>query len=270
MTLSPGNPSSSGTRPFSPYEQNHLRRHGVDPETIGEYGDMPVEYITGFAEIYGREFVVTRDTLIPRVEEEDLIRLAIDGVSKREALSGTRKGRKEIRIADVGTGCGVLGITLFLELEARGMTPDVYLSDVSEAALAVARINVDQLVSKPHHIRLLRSDLFMNYERNNHEPITNFDLIVANLPYIPSGRIASLPSSVRDYEPHLALDGGPDGLRYVNRMLKEAPVRLAPRGVMMLEIDETHAKRFSPDADNIHVRIEKDSFGTPRFLVLSN
>lgn len=250
-------------RQLSPYEQNHLRRHGIDPGTIEKYGQMPVEYITGFAEFYGRKFVVNPHVMIPRVETEGLIDLTLKHCVSLPSSLGLHPS--SLSVADIGTGCGCIGITLYKELEGRGMTPDVYLSDVSEAALAVVRINVDRLVSTPHHIHLIKSNLLTNYERTNY-----FDLIVANLPYIPSGRIASLPPSVRDYEPRLALDGGADGLRYVNRMLKEAPVRLAPRGVMLLEIDEAHGDHFPPRDGDWTMEVARDSFGRKRFLICSN
>lgn len=251
-------------RQLSPYELNHLRRHGIDPETIGGYGDMPVEYMTGFAEFYGREFVVNRHVMIPRVETEGLIDLAFAELS----------GRRTIRFADVGTGCGCIGITLYLELIARGMKPEIYLSDISDDAFVVARINIDRLVPKPHHIHLLKSNLLTNYEPTNY-----FDLIVANLPYISSHRISSLPTSLRDYEPHLAFDGGPDGLSVINKFLTQAPQYLKRNGFIIIEVDESHRPeqlmRSNKGSDLLErsdpsysIVIRKDQFGKNRFWVL--
>jgi methylase of polypeptide subunit release factors len=107
-----------------------------------------------------------------------------------------------------------------------------------------------------------------------------FDLIVANLPYIPSRRIKNLPSSVKDFEPHLALDGGKGGVESINRLIAQLPRYLKPEGVAILEIDDTHTLRkfktppASPEAvrgranSKFKMEIKKDRFGRNRFLIL--
>lgn len=253
-------------RQLSPYEQNHLRRHGIDPETIGEYVEMPVEYITGFAEFYGREFVVDRSVMIPRVESEGLIRLALEELSVRRT---TNHERRTICFADLGTGSGCIGITLYLELEARGVKPEAYLSDISKDALRIAQKNVDHLVPNPHDIHLLQSDLLTNYELSNHEPRTMFDLIVANLPYIPSPRISTLDSSVKDYELHLALDGGLDGLSVIKKFLEQSLQYLKKNGFIIIEVDESHRPEQLRNREEFSINVHRDSFGKNRFWVLT-
>ena len=107
----------------------------------------------------------------------------------------------------------------------------------------------------------LKSNLFDSYLKN-----LKFDLIVANLPYIPSARIPKLPESVKDFEPHLALDGGSDGLKLINKLIAQSQSRLKPKGVLLLEIDETHKIKDLKLPKNFRARIIKDLFGKKRFL----
>ncbi len=243
-------------RLLSPYELNHLRRHGIDPEKIDEYGQMPVEYITGYAEIYRREFVVNQHVLIPRVEEEDLIHLALEQCPKIDSLV----------IADIGTGSGCLGISLFLELKKQGRQSRVYLSDISDQALDIARVNIERLIKgrDRESISVVRSDLFAAYPSG-----LQFDLIVANLPYIPSRSIASLDLSVRDYEPRLALDGGPDGLAVIKKFLEQVLHRMRKRGKIVIEVNETHQPNQLKILEKYVTEIHEDQFGKQRFWVIT-
>lgn len=221
---------------------------------------MPVEYVTGHCGFYGRDFFVDKRVLIPRVEEEDFIRLALTYLPSSFNLHPST-----FSFADLGTGSGILGITLCKELLALGVQPIVYLSDISKDALKVTKRNVARLLQEEDlpRVNILKSDLFDNYP-----PDLKFDLIVANLPYIPSDRIPKLHSSVRDFEPHLALDGGADGLKLINKCVQRLPSRLKPRGTAILEIDETHRLSNFPKIKNLTYQLEKDQFGKVRFLVV--
>lgn len=240
------------------WERNWLMKHEMGEIDIDEYGEIPVEYITGFCQFYGHEFVINKNTLISRIETEELMEIALKICPKK----------KKILIADVGTGNGCIGISLFLELKKLGIGSEAYLSDISEEALEVARENIVRLISQkggsleetPHEAKvcLIKSDLMSDYPKN-----LKFDLIVANLPYIPSARMEKLPESVKNYEPRLALDGGKDGLVLIKKLLKQLPQRLDKNGVAILEIDETHR------LEDFRVgEIKKDQFGKNRFLVL--
>lgn len=243
-------------RLLSPYELNQLRSHGIDPEKIDEFGLIPVEYITGLAEIYGREFVVNQYVLIPRVEEDDLIYLALEQCPTADSLV----------IADIGTGSGCLGVSLFLELKKQGRQSTMYLSDIFEQAIDVATTNIGRLIQKKDrkNISVLRSDLFAMYP-----PSLQFDLIVANLPYIPSKRIVSLDPSVRDYEPHLALDGGPQGLSVIKKFLDQALARIHKEGKIIIEVDETHRPDQIKTLDPRSIEIHRDQFGKDRFWIIT-
>ena len=249
-------------RKLSSRELNWLKKYGVTPEAAGKFGEMPVEYITGFAEFYGREFKVSRDVLIPRMETEELVGHALKLASSLD--------KSEIVVADIGTGCGCIGITLYLELAKLGVRPKIYMSDISERALKVAKKNVFRFkktrpfAGRPGLI-LLKSDLFLDFPKD-----LKFGLIVANLPYIPSARIPQLPESVRKFEPRAAIDGGKDGAVLIKRLIKQAAGRLTRGGAMILEIDETHCEETFVEAtkNDFAVEIKKDQFGKNRFLVL--
>jgi release factor glutamine methyltransferase len=142
----------------------------------------PIQYILGEAPFYGRSFAVTRDTLIPRNETEELVHLIL----KENPSSG-------LRILDLGTGTGCIPISLALELK----NPDVYALDVSAAALTVARQNAATLGASVHFIEgsLLGKPL----------ELSKIDLIVSNPPYVPLRDQAEMHVNVLNFEPHLAL-----------------------------------------------------------------
>ena len=91
---------------------------------------------------------------------------------------------------------------------------------------------------------------------------------MANLPYIPSRRISKLDSSVKDYEPHLALDGGPNGAILINQLLSQLPTHLKPGGLAILEIDDTHTLKKFQIPNSMSAEIIKDQFGRNRFLIV--
>ena len=172
----------------------------------------PVAYLLGHKEFWSLDLLVDARVLIPRPDSETLV---------EEALARLTGRTGALRIADVGTGSGALALALAKERpEAQ-----IFATDVSPDALAVARANAERLGLA---VTFLEGDL--------DEPLTpGFDLIVANLPYIPTGEIAGLSADVRS-EPHLALDGGADGLGLVRRLVEKAPGLLLPGGCLALEI----------------------------------
>lgn len=164
----------------------------------------PVSRILGVRSFYGREFIVTPDVLDPRPDTETVVELAL------EVVKSAGLAEKALRIADIGTGSGVLIATLLAELPlASGVA-----TDVSPAALAVARRNAERLgiVSRASFVATRGLDGCDEA----------FDLIVSNPPYIPSGEISGLEPEVRAYDPMLALDGGLDGLDVYRAIAKES------------------------------------------------
>lgn len=258
--------TQSSFRPLTAYEQTHLARFGSGSMQLAANDQRPVEYITGKVEFYNRVFSVTPDVLIPRVETEELVHLALTSIQSNT--------NQEPVIADIGTGSGAIGITLYLELLQLNYNPTLFLSDISENALKIAQSNKEHLIDQSKEdntttLTLLKSDVFKNYPEN-----ILFDLIVANLPYIPSARIHTLDSSVKDFEPHLALDGGHQGVKYISSLIDQAQSRLKPGGTLLLEVDDTHTKDFLVEnipllAQHIFsLETKQDSFKRTRFAVI--
>ena len=186
---------------------------------------VPVAYIIGHKEFYGRRFRVTPDTLIPRPESEALITLAKKyAVDARHAI-------------DVGTGSGCLGITLALELPKLSIT----LSDTSKRALQVAEQNAKTYST---NVRLLQSDLLDDY------PL-RADLIVANLPYVDTSWTENSPDLV--HEPASALYAAEHGLGLIKQLLVQAPAKLSPNGVLLLEADRRQHEEIIKDAVAHHL-----------------
>lgn len=196
---------------------------------------MPDAYKTGFKRFYGRDFFVNKNVLIPRIETEEII----DIFRKQchpELVSGST-------ICDVGCGSGCIGITLALEFKC-----DVTLIDISDKALDVAKINAERLKVD---VKLIKHDLL-------DKP---YDIVVANLPYIPYARINKLDTSVKNFEPLLALDGGKRGLEVIYKLLKNCQAK-----IIILEIDDTHTKK---DFERFgQVKIIKDKFKRNRFVII--
>ncbi len=241
-------------RKFSSYELTELIKFGIDPFSVNPK-NIPVEYITEKALFYNRYFKVNKNVLIPRIETEEIVSIVIKNIKKK----------KNIKFADVGTGSGAIGITLFLELSKTKKVTG-YLSDISDKALKVAQENVNGLLKtekrKDHNLHVLKSDLFNNFP----ESLKNrLDLIVANLPYIPKDRISKLPKSVKNYEPYLALNGGEDGLALIKKFLKKAQLYLASNGIMILEVDDTHIKPIA--VKGFKVKIKNDVNKKLRFWI---
>ena len=202
----------------------------------------PLAYILGRREFYGLDFLVDRRVLVPRPETELLVEHTLDWARERMREGGSGVATHEIRedsspiphplspihcpqtIADVGTGSGCVAVALAVHLPRA----TVYALDSSADVLEVAAANVS------HHgvegqVRLLRGDLLESLPER-------LDLIVANLPYVRSDELATLEPEVRDYEPRAALDGGPDGLWQMRRLLAQAAAHLQPGGAIFLEI----------------------------------
>ncbi len=178
----------------------------------------PVAYLRGYREFYGRNFRVDRRVLVPRPDTEILVQVALERLAGRD-LGG--------RVLDLCTGSGCVAITL--KLERPTITLDA--TDLSEGAVAVARDNAQRL-GAVWNVRFAVGDLFAPLG----EASPRYDLIVANPPYIATGEIPTLQADIRDHEPHLALDGGADGLSIVRRIVQEAPRWLRPSGALAMEI----------------------------------
>jgi len=245
-------------RKFLPHELNHLRKYDFDLEDLDSIGEMPVEYVTGHAQFAGNDFLVTKDTLIPRLETEETIGIAMGFIASLPP--------HHLNIADIGTGSGCIGISLAKKLIDNGLNDfEIYLSDISPEALKVAEQNSKAILPKiQNQFHYINSNLLEGFEND-----TIFDLVISNLPYIPGERIANLDSSVKDFEPLSALDGGKQGTDLINKLLLDIPKHLQPNFQVILEIDDTHTLNMFSTPPRSHGTIKKDTLGNTRFLILT-
>jgi len=210
----------------------------------------PVAYIVGHKEFYGLDFFVDNRVLIPRPETELLVERGLEMAQARNLRL----------IADVGTGCGAIAVSLAVHLPQALL----YATDASPAALEVAAHNCRRH-GVEDRVRLLQGYLL--------EPLPEpVDLIVANLPYVSAAEWAQLPPEVSRYEPREALHGGPDGLNHIRSLLAQAGGYLKPAGAILLEIGATQgeavitlAKRYFPAA---RVEIVQDYARLNRIVIV--
>jgi release factor glutamine methyltransferase len=206
----------------------------------------PTQYITGHQEFYGRDFRVTRDVLIPRPETEH----AIEAVLAR--IPDSKDGAR--RIVDIGTGSGVIAITLALETGDR-----VVGTDISEAALRVAAANADRLKAR---VGWVACDLGAAFASGA------FDMVVSNPPYVPASDKSTIQREVRDWEPEIALYGGDDGLQVYRRLIPEARRLLKDGGWLVLEIGYAVVEAVREYLGKWEeVRTECDLAGLPRVVL---
>ena len=209
----------------------------------------PLPYVLGEWEFYGLPFIVNPAVLIPRPETELLVQTAIDWL---------RVHPNRRQVADVGCGSGCIGIVI-----AKYFTDTTITAiDISYEALAIAAQNAARHDVQTC-IEFLQNDLLNGVNKK-------FDLLCANLPYIPTSTLHDL--DIYQREPTLALNGGPDGLELIRRLLKQAPLHIAPGGLLLLEIESDQGDRAAclaaeafPQA-NINVR--SDLARKPRLLVI--
>ena len=210
----------------------YLYSHSDDPvseETVKKYRGFierrkqhePAAYILGKKEFMGMDFYVDHSVLIPRPDTETIV----DSVLK--TLSND-----SYEILDLCTGSGAIGLSIKKQYPEVKMT----LSDISPDALKIAEKNAEM-----HHldVTLVQSDLLSDMNEEN------FDLIVSNPPYIPTQVIKGLESDVRDYEPHLALDGGNDGFDLYQKIIDQSLDCLKNRGYLMFEAGDGQAEELA-------------------------
>jgi release factor glutamine methyltransferase len=194
----------------------------------------PLPYVIGEWEFFSLPFDVTSAVLIPRPETELLVERAIAWLRK------WKRGLGMCTVLDVGTGCGCIAISLAVNIPEI----QVVATDISPTALEIARRNACKL-GVQERIAFLQADLVpikdqSSYTTENYPPSIihipqSYDMIVANLPYIPTLELHHLPISKQ--EPIIALDGGDDGLSYIRHLLTLAPQLLTPDGLILLEIE---------------------------------
>ncbi len=218
---------NSYRRCWTAYEKNQLLKHHIPLDNLDQYKDMPVEYITGYVEFCDRDFSLTQSTLIPRIESEELVQVADN------FLTRISDKHENLNVLDVGTGCGNIALSIFLQFPLDKSLLTVVASDVDPACIQQAELNLQRLIEKKQQAQFefYQSDLLENI------PPKKYQLIVANLPYVPSLLLRQVDNSVKYYEPNLALDGGEDGLDLVRKLIEQVPPFLHQDGLLIMEID---------------------------------
>lgn len=232
-----------------PKDRQQLLASLVDRRTRRE----PLAYLRGKREFYGLEFHVGPGVLIPRPETETLVEESL-------ALAGRLDSGPATMIADVGTGSGIIAISLAVHMSVAR----VYATDVSDTALSTARGNALRH-GVDARIRFLSGDLLSPLPERVH-------IVAANLPYLCTDTITGLEPEIGLYEPREALDGGPDGLEVVRRLLRQASGHLRPCGALLLELDpwqmDTASRAATEAMPGATVRRVRDLAGNDRVLVV--
>ena len=225
-----------------------------EPESLARFRELvkraaayePVAYLTGEREFWSLSFEVSDAVLVPRPDSERVIEIALARAPRAK------------RIVDVGTGSGCLALSLAKERPGAVVTA----LDVSPDACAMARKNAERL-GLAERVSVVESDLLSALEARD------VDLLVANLPYIPSADMAGLMPDVRLFEPHLALDGGPDGLVLIRRLVAAASAYMVDGGVIVLEADPAQLEAIGgllTSASFTDVQIDHDLGGHARVV----
>ncbi len=175
--------------------------------------NMPVAYITGETEFMSLPFSVNEKVFIPRPETEVLVEVALEKLQRGD------------NVIDMGTGCGNIAVAV-----AKHSSCQVCACDISQEAIEIARRNAMQN-GVPRLISFLKGDMFAPLSMSR-----KFDLVLSNPPYIRHGEIQSLPEEVRNFEPHIALDGGEDGLKFYSYLSRDAKFFLKRGGYLIAEV----------------------------------
>lgn len=251
------------TRTLSIYEKNQLLKYGFKETDLLSKGELPVEYLTNYVEFKNLTMKVNQNVLIPRVESEELVDLMGDFYYLLD---------DDISYLEVGTGSGAISLAFydFLTKQNKGKINKFVVTDLSLPALNLAKENFINLFGKLilNKIKFVQNDLLNAFSDQK------FNLIVANLPYIPSVMIKKLDGSVKNYEPLLALDGGKTGFDLINKFLEQILYKniLTNNGKIFLEVYETHNIQFIKDNfpkiyQSFSIEEFKDQFARQRFLI---
>lgn len=214
--------------------------------------DTPLSHLVGFEYFYDRKFKVTSDVLSPRLETEELVYKVIDYIRKNNLTN--------IKILDLCTGSGIIGITLKKELEEFDVK--ILASDISSRALTVAKENASSLEAD---ISFVESDLFSNIQ-------DKFDIIVSNPPYIANDDKKTIKENVLNYDPHLALFADEEGMYFYRNIIEKSRPYLNEKGIMFFEIGYDQKEKIITLGENnkFETVVYKDINGRDRIAVLKS
>ena len=214
--------------------------------------DTPLSHLVGFEYFYDRKFKITSDVLSPRMETEELVYKVIDYIRKNNLTN--------IKILDLCTGSGIIGITLKKELEEFDVK--ILASDISSRALTVAKENASSLEAD---ISFVESDLFSNIQ-------DKFDIIVSNPPYIANDDKKTIKENVLNYDPHLALFADEEGMYFYRNIIEKSRPYLNEKGIMFFEIGYDQKEKIITLGENnkFETVVYKDINGRDRIAVLKS
>ena len=212
--------------------------------------NVPLSHLSGFEYFYDRKFKVTKDVLSPRMETEELIYKVIEYIKSIN--------KNNIKILDLCTGSGIIGITLRKELEFKSI--EVVASDISEEALKVAKENA---IMNKAEVKFIQSDIFENINEK-------FDIIVSNPPYIAYNDKITMEDNVLNYDPHLALFAEEDGMYFYREIIENAKEYLEEDGLVFFEIGYDQREKILKLANENGFKAEvyKDINGRDRMAIL--
>ena len=212
--------------------------------------NVPLSHLAGFEYFYDRKFKVTKDVLSPRMETEELIYKVIEYIKSIN--------KNNIKILDLCTGSGIIGITLRKELESKSL--EVVASDISEEALKVAKENA---IMNEAEVKFIQSDIFENINEK-------FDIIVSNPPYIAYNDKVTMEDNVLNYDPHLALFAEEDGMYFYREIVENAKEYLEEDGLVFFEIGYDQREKILKLANENGFKAEvyKDINGRDRMAIL--
>ena len=212
--------------------------------------NVPLSHLAGFEYFYDRKFKVTKDVLSPRMETEELIYKVIEYIKSIN--------KNNIKILDLCTGSGIIGITLRKELGFKSL--EVVASDISEEALKVAKENA---IMNEAEVKFIQSDIFENINEK-------FDIIVSNPPYIAYNDKITMEDNVLNYDPHLALFAEEDGMYFYREIVENAKEYLEEDGIVFFEIGYDQREKILKLANDNGFKAEvyKDINGRDRMAIL--
>lgn len=225
----------------------------------------PVAYLVGHREFFSLSFRVTRDVLIPRPDTETLVMEVLDGLKSLAAERSSNGGTpSSLRVLDLCTGSGCVAVAVAKNSQTAKLDARITATDVSSAALAIARENA-AAHKVDDRVEFLEGDLFAALP-----PGSTFDIIAGNPPYIPSAEIDKLDPEVAKHEPRLALDGGPTGLAVFERLIADAPRYASPGALFLMEMSPEQAdplqQRLLAHGAYSEVTVRRDLAGRPRVI----
>lgn len=249
------------------YSTSGLMLHGRKEIDAGDYNlylsclkrrqlGEPLQYIIGQWEFMGISLISDKRALIPRPETELLVEEALKFIERKLEALRISNAESTVRTLDVCTGSGCIALAIACLV---GKQAEIIATDISNEALSLAKENASKLGVSAERVSFIQSDLINAVEGK-------FDVIISNPPYILSSDMSTLPLSVRDHEPHQALDGGQDGLDFYRRLIPQSFQKLSDGGALFLEIGPAAVMDLMKKAGFENINLRRDYAESKRIV----